>query len=115
MLDQLASLLIVAGLIEAVAETVEWLFERGVNDDGTPKGFNRPRIVAVVAGLGLAFFFGLNVLELLGVQAPEGSPLAPIAPYVGAFLTGLLISRGATWFHDLIERLKGEPAPAAKS
>ena len=112
-MDQLAVLLVVAGLIEAVAETVEWVLERGVNEDGTPKGLNRPRLVALGTGLLLAFFFGLNVLTLLGVTPPVDSPLAPAAPYVGAVLTGLLIARGATWFHDLLNRLQGTPAAKA--
>jgi hypothetical protein len=97
-MDQLATIVIVGAIIEACVETIEWVITRE---------FLRQRLIALGLAELVAFFFGLDILPLLGVTPPAGSPLTPAAPFIGAALTGLLLSRGANFVHDLLERLRG--------
>lgn len=104
-MDNLAKVILFGALIEAAVETVEWVIERE---------FLRQRLIALAFGLVLAFTFGQNILSALGIgELPAGSPLANVAPVVGQALTGLLLSRGANFVHDLIERLRGSSVPPA--
>ncbi len=52
------------------------------------------RLVAIIVGLVLAFAAQLNVLDALGVKT--------VAGWVGVLLTGLIISRGANYVHDIL-------------
>lgn len=82
----LIGLLILALIGESIWETLKMTWQNGkVSVD---------RVGALIIGLLLAFGSGLDLLSLVGV------PL--VIPYLGVFLTGLLISRGANFIHDLI-------------
>ena len=94
-MDQIVSILILALLGESIVETVEWIIT---------KEFLRQRFEALVVCELLAFVAGADIFLLAGIVV--SGPLAPIAPIVGTALAGLLMTRGSTWLHDLIERLK---------
>ena len=49
--------------------------------------------VAAIAGVGLAIFYQLDLLALIGELAPST---------VGYVLTGLIIGRGANYLHDFV-------------
>lgn len=95
-------ILILALIGESIWETLKMTWQNGkVSVD---------RIGALIIGLLLAFGSGLDLLALVGV------PL--VIPYLGVFLTGLLISRGANFVHDLIasvNNLKDNSKPADNS
>ena len=75
---------------EAVWETLKMVWQEGkVSVD---------RLGAIGVSLLLAFGARLDVFELISI------PL--VIPYVGIALTGLLISRGANFFHDLYSKLQ---------
>lgn len=59
---------------------------------------------AALLGILLCLAYGADLLALLGYQAA--------IPFVGNTLTGLLISRGANVFNDLVSRLGVIRAPA---
>jgi len=71
---------------EAVWETLKMLWQKGkVNFD---------RIGALAVGLLLAISTGMDILVFVGINSK--------IPFVGIILTGILISRGANFVHDLL-------------
>jgi hypothetical protein len=80
------SLIVVALIGEAVWETLKMTWDKGK--------ISVDRIGALVIGLVLAFVTGLDMLKLLDITS-TGS-------YIGMFLTGILISRGSNFMHDLL-------------
>lgn len=80
------SLIVLALIGEAIWETLKLTWQNGkVSVD---------RVGALAIGLLLAVGTGLDLMAMVGV------PLK--IPYVGMILTGLLISRGANFIHDLL-------------
>ena len=59
-------------------------------------------IVTALIGIGAALLFGVDVFELIGITAK--------VPYVGMVLTGILISRGGNYIHDVLKRLGVKPS-----
>jgi hypothetical protein len=80
------SLVVLALLGEAVWETAKMVWQNGK--------ISIDRIGALVVGELLAIGAGTDLMAMVGV------PLH--IPYVGMILTGLLISRGANFIHDLL-------------
>ena len=79
--------LLIAFIVEAVWETLKMIWEDGK--------LNIDRIGAIIIGLLLALGTRLDLLELVGIPV--------YIPYLGTILTGLLISRGANFAHDLLD------------
>lgn len=83
------SLVILALLGESIWETAKMIWQDGK--------LSLDRIGAIVIGELLAIGAGIDLLSLAGV------PLH--IPYLGLILTGLLISRGANFVHDLLQNI----------
>lgn len=95
MFMELINLVIIALLGEAIWETLKLIWDKGK--------FSWDRIGALVVGLIVAIGTGFDIFTLSGI---------PISiPYVGLILTGILISRGANFVHDLLSKLQ---SPAAQ-
>lgn len=82
----IAGLVILAFVSEATWETLKMIWQNGK--------LSIDRIGALAIGLLLAIGTGLDLMDMMGI------PLH--IPYVGMILTGLLISRGANFVHDLL-------------
>lgn len=80
------SLIILALIGEALWETLKLTWQNGK--------LSIDRVGALVIGELLAIGAGMDLLAMVGV------PLK--IPYIGLVLTGLLISRGANFVHDLL-------------
>jgi hypothetical protein len=81
---------VIAFIVEAVWETLKMIWQQGkVSID---------RIGALVVGLLVAFASGIDLFVLVEL------PLQ--VPYVGLALTGILISRGANFIHDLLKKIQ---------
>lgn len=87
---EILTLVTIALVGEAVWETCKMIWEEGK--------ISVDRIGAIIVSLLLAFGAQLDLFELVGM------PL--VIPYVGIFLTGLLISRGANFLHDLYRKVQ---------
>jgi hypothetical protein len=85
-MDKLASIIILAAVAEALWETIKMVFDHGKVD------FNK--LGAIMVGILLCLITGADILSLIG--------FSPKISYVGQVLTGLLISRGANFTHDLL-------------
>lgn len=59
-----------------------------------PKGINIDRLGAIIVGILVAVAGRMDIFQLLGM------PLG--INYLGYILTGLLISRGSNFLHDLL-------------
>lgn len=83
------SLIVLALLGEAIWETLKMTWQSGkVSTD---------RIGALLVGLLLSVGTGSDIMEMVGVPMH--------IPYVGMVLTGLLISRGANFMHDILSSI----------
>lgn len=82
----ISKLVLLAGISEALWETSKlfWVKDK-VNVD---------RVGAVIVGVLLSIATGLDLFKIVGI---------PIyIPFLGSILTGLLLSRGANFIHDII-------------
>ncbi len=83
------SLIVLALIGEAVWETLKMVWQNGK--------ISVDRIGALIIGLLLAIGAGLDLMAMVGI------PMR--IPYVGMVLTGLLISRGANFMHDILQSI----------
>ena len=87
---QILQLVVLAMIGEAVWETLKMVWQEGK--------LSIDRIGALVIGLLVAFVTGADILSLVNIPA--------YIPYVGIALTGILISRGANFVHDLLKKIQ---------
>ena len=80
--------------IAVVAESI-WETVKMIGKDGQ---FNWDRIGALIVGLLIALGTGADLFQLMEMPFR--------IPYIGTVLTGLLISRGANFMHDLFTALR---------
>ncbi|WP_461206950.1 hypothetical protein [Clostridium sp. DL1XJH146] len=84
-----AMLLVLAFLGESVWETLKMVWQEGK--------ISFDRIGAIIVGIIIAIGTGADLFAVVGVPFK--------IPIIGIVLTGLLISRGANFLHDLIGSL----------
>ncbi len=103
-LNGLVAVLIAALIGEAVWETVKMTWQAGK--------FSWDRMGALIIGVLVAIAGGIDLPKMVGV------PFS--IPFLGMILTGILISRGSNFMHDLLIKLQkpdplksliGEPQP----
>ncbi|MDU4953650.1 MAG: hypothetical protein DBY38_10610 [Clostridium cadaveris] len=88
-MDKLTYILVLAFLGEAIWETLKMTWQEGkVSID---------RIGALVISVLLAYTANIDIFALMGIGLS--------IPLVGVILTGVLISRGTNFVHDLITKL----------
>lgn len=80
------SLIIVSIVGEAVWENLKMVWEKGK--------LSIDKIGSLVISIVLALDTGVDILSLAGVPTR--------IPYLGAILTGIVISRGANFTHDIV-------------
>jgi hypothetical protein len=81
----LFGLFVIAAISEAVWETIKMTWQQGKA--------STDRIGSLSVGLIVAFATGLDVLKLVNVPVK--------IPFIGIILTGILISRGSNFVHDV--------------
>lgn len=79
--------IVLAMIGEAVWETLKMTFQNGK--------LSIDRIGALVVSISLALATGMDLFKLFGISQN--------IPYLGIILTGLLLSRGSNFIHDLLE------------
>lgn len=89
-MNEMLKLIVLALIGEALWETLKMTWQQGK--------FSIDRIGALIVGLLLAIGTGLDFFSL--VQIPLN------IPYLGMALTGVLISRGANFVHDLLKKIE---------
>lgn len=81
-------MVILALLVESVWQTGKMVWQNGK--------ISIDKVGSVVVGLVVAFLTNADIIQLLGFEET--------IPYVGIVLTGLLISNGAGYMHDLFKK-----------
>lgn len=89
---EILQIITLAFLIEATWETLKMVWQDGK--------LSIDRIGALILGLGVALVYQVDLLAMIGVTGSFN--------YFGAFFTGILISRGGNYIHDLISRINAE-------
>ncbi len=85
----ISAVLVMAVVVEAVIDYVKtWVVEKKIQWQ---------QIFAMLFGILVSFAYCLDVLALVGIESHVA--------YVGNVLTGILISRGSNYIHDLYNRL----------
>lgn len=85
----LTQVIIMAFLVEAIWETLKMVWQEGK--------LCKDRIGALVVGLVIAFAINVDLFVAIG--------LTPVFEYVGTIATGILVSRGGNYIHDLFNLL----------
>lgn len=88
-MEKLLVIVMVALIAESVWETLKMTWQEG-------KVFI-DRIGALVVALVLSIGVKLDILSLLGINTT--------IPLLGVILTGILISRGSNFIHDLLSKI----------
>ncbi|WP_332856804.1 hypothetical protein [Clostridium paraputrificum] len=91
-MEKLIMLVVVAIIAESVWETLKMTWQ-----DGKVKV---DRVGALVVSMLIVFGTRLDMLSLLGIET--------VIPFLGVILTGILISRGSNFIHDLLVRLSNK-------
>ena len=91
-MEKLIMLVVIAIIAESVWETLKMTWQ-----DGKVKV---DRIGALVVSMLIVFGTRLDMLSLLGIET--------VIPFLGIILTGILISRGSNFIHDLLVRLSNK-------
>ena len=89
-MNELLILITMGILVEAVVEVIKSIYENGK--------INKTVILSIFVGLLFAFTLGVDLFSLLGIDTHIA--------YVGTVATGLIVSRGANFVHDLIDKLQ---------
>lgn len=92
----LALALLLEAALEAAAPLLEPIFERLP----LPEDVNLHLWLATLLAIGLVFTWDVNVLDSIGLEAPD----VP-AEILTKVLSGLVIGRGSNFVHDLIETI----------
>ena len=88
-MEQLA---LVFGLAFLVESSTEYFFGTWLEGEWL-------KLVAVIMGIAIAVGFNVDLLALVGYTSP--------VPYVGAILTGIILSRGSDFLHQAYNALVG--------
>ena len=86
---EISSILVMSVIVEAVIAYVKtWVVEKKVQWQ---------QLLAVVFGIVISFAYQLDIPALAGIESH--------IDYVGNVLTGILISRGSNYIHDLYKNI----------
>ncbi len=88
-------LLVIAATVEAVWETLKMFWQEGK--------LNVDRIGSAILGIVLCVLAEVNFFAIVGIELS--------VPIVGVVLSGLLVSRGANFVHDLLEAVSQLKSP----
>lgn len=88
-MEKLLIIIMVALIAESVWETLKMTWQEGK--------ISIDRIGALIVALVLCVGVRLDILALLGINTT--------IPFLGVILTGVLISRGSNFIHDLLVKI----------
>lgn len=88
-------LLVIAATVEAVWETLKMFWQEGK--------LNIDRVGSAILGILLCVLADVNFFAIVGIELS--------IPIVGVVLSGLLVSRGANFVHDLLEAVSQLKSP----
>lgn len=87
-----AQLVIVAILIEAIWENIKMVWQNGK--------FSIDKIGSLVISILICILAKIDIFPIVN--------LSIIVPVIGSILTGIIVSRGANFVHDLFNKISGD-------
>lgn len=87
-----AQLVIVAILIEAVWENIKMVWQNGK--------FSIDKIGSLVISILICILVKIDIFPIVN--------LSIMVPVIGSILTGIIVSRGANFVHDLFNKISGD-------
>ena len=91
-MNELLILVTMGILVEAVVEVIKSIYDNGK--------MNKVILLSILVGILFAFTLQVDIFQLLGIEVH--------IDYVGIVATGMIISRGSNFVHDIISQLRGE-------
>lgn len=88
----LTQIIVMAFLVEAIWETLKMTWQEGK--------LSKDRMGALAVGLIIAFAINIDLFVAIGLN--------PVFKYIGVIATGILISRGGNYIHDLFNLINKE-------
>jgi len=88
----LTQIIVMAFLVEAIWETLKMIWQDGK--------FSKDKMGALIVGLVIALTMNIDLFVAVGLE--------PVFKYTGVVATGILISRGGNYIHDLFNLLDKE-------
>jgi len=89
----LQQILAAAFLVEALIQTLKPVYDK-------EKGWNRSALFSLGAGILICLFIDVDIFRQLG--------FAEKIPYLGSVLTGVIVSRGSNFVHDIFKYVNGK-------
>lgn len=87
-----AQLVIVAILIEAIWENIKMVWQNGK--------FSIDKIGSLVISILICILAKIDIFPIVN--------LSIMVPVIGSILTGIIVSRGANFVHDLLNKISGD-------
>ena len=87
-----AQLVIVAILIEAIWENIKMVWQNGK--------FSIDKIGSLVISILICILAKIDIFPIVN--------LSIMVPVIGSMLTGIIVSRGANFVHDLFNKISGD-------
>lgn len=87
-----AQLVIVAILIEAIWENIKMVWQNGK--------FSVDKIGSLVISILICILAKIDIFPIVN--------LSIMVPVIGSILTGIIVSRGANFVHDLFNKISGD-------
>lgn len=86
---EIFTVIVLSMIGEAIWETLKLTWQHGK--------FNIDRVGALLVGVLVAVSTGVDIMKIVGINTT--------IPYMGVIFTGILISRGANFIHDLLQTI----------
>lgn len=101
--DVIVKIMFLALLVESTIETLKPLWDE-------EKGWNKTVLFALGVSIPITVLSGLNLYSALGIHLRIPAVSAPwndvFELVVGSLATGIILSRGANYLHELYKRLE---------
>ena len=89
-MSMITKVIILAFLVEAIWENLKMIFQNGQ--------IQFDRVGALITGIIVAIAMNLDIFVVMGFD--------PVIGFIGVVFTGILISRGGNFIHDLFSKLE---------
>lgn len=87
-----AQLVIIAILIEAIWENVKMIWQNGK--------FSIDKLGSLILSIVICILTKADIFPIVGISI--------VIPIIGSVLTGIIVSRGANFLHDLFNKIQGK-------
>lgn len=87
-----AQLIIIAILIEATWENIKMIWQNGK--------FSIDKLGSLILSIVICILTKADIFPIVGISI--------VIPIIGSVLTGIIVSRGANFLHDLFNKIQGK-------